>query len=100
MVSRWRIQPLAHPPGAELTLEFPRFAVRLQGFTEPMERVGRNPGKPPACRRAIASCANLNDFFTAPTTDLIFMMVSRRVAPANPPGLNRCIPDPQRGLRT
>src|SRR5688572_15687825 len=74
------------PPGAKLAFERPGFAVRRERFAEPVERVAGDRGEAPTGRRAIGTDPHLDNILAAPTANLFFVMISRRVPPGDAPG--------------
>jgi hypothetical protein len=61
-----------------------------------MERIGRDFCEGPAGGRAIGTCADLNHVVAAAAADLVLVVISRRIASCDAPGLDRRIPDAKR----
>src|SRR5262249_46138217 len=87
---------LSRPCSAEFAFKDPRFAIRIQGFPKPMERIGRDFCEGPAGGRAIGTRADLNHVVATAAADLVLVMIARRIAPCDAPGLDRRIPDAKR----
>src|SRR5262245_42450329 len=85
------------PPGAELSLALPGFAIRFQRVAEPQERIYRDLGEGPPSRRAVGASPDLDDVGTDPAADLLLVVSADRVLPSDAPSLDRRVPHAKRG---
>ena len=76
----------------EFTFEFPRLAIDIEYFSEPVKRIFCDFREGPFGWCSIRANAYLNDIFTAPTPDLVFPMIMNGIPPVDSPGLDGRIP--------
>jgi putative NADH-flavin reductase len=87
---------LGEASGQELSFKPPGLAVLFEYFTQPSKRIRRDLRKTPLSRSAVRSCADLHDLIPDLLTCLALFMPADGIKPANSPGLNCPVPDPQR----
>jgi hypothetical protein len=77
-----------HALAAEFAFEFPGGAIGVERFANPVERIRRDFGEPPARRRAVHPRADLHDFVADAAADLLLVMIRDGIDPTDAPGLD------------